>query len=77
MVNSDGMNFSRCLWIAVGVAVGAAFIVRQALSSTPMIDLRMFRGRGFTGSVAMNLVALFAIVGLRSSRRSTFSRCSA
>src|SRR5215813_4663089 len=59
----DGMDFSRCLWIAVGVAVGAAFIVRQARSPAPMIDLRMFRGRGFTGSVVMNLVALFAIVG--------------
>ncbi|HEY1323965.1 MAG TPA: MFS transporter, partial [Streptosporangiaceae bacterium] len=29
----------------------------------PMIDLRLFRSRGFTGSVAMNLVAMFAIVG--------------
>jgi DHA2 family multidrug resistance protein-like MFS transporter len=62
-IAADGMGFSRCLWIVVGVAVGAAFIVRQARSSAPMIDLRMFRGRGFTGSVVMNLVALFAIVG--------------
>jgi len=28
-----------------------------------MIDLTLFRSRGFTGSVAMNLVAMFAIVG--------------
>ena len=28
-----------------------------------MIDLRLFRSRGFTGSVAMNLVSMFAIVG--------------
>jgi MFS transporter, DHA2 family, multidrug resistance protein len=62
-IAASGMDFSRCLWIAVGVAVGAAFIVRQARSSAPMIDLRLFRGRGFTGSVGMNLVALFAIVG--------------
>jgi len=62
-IAASGIDFSRCLWIAVGVAVGAAFIVRQARSSAPMIDVRMFRCRGFTGSVGMNLVALFAIVG--------------
>jgi MFS transporter, DHA2 family, multidrug resistance protein len=58
-----GLNLTRVLWIAAGVAVGAAFIVRQARSPAPMIDLRLFRSRGFTGSVAMNVVALFAIVG--------------
>src|SRR5215472_16677685 len=58
-----GLDFARCLWVAAGLAVGAAFILRQARSSAPMIDLRLFRSRGFTGSVAMNLVAMFAIVG--------------
>ena len=28
-----------------------------------MIDLKLFRSRGFTGSVLMNLLAMFAIVG--------------
>jgi len=58
-----GVDFTRVLWIVAGVAVGAAFVVRQARSPAPMIDLRLFRSRGFTGSVAMNLVAMFAIVG--------------
>jgi DHA2 family multidrug resistance protein-like MFS transporter len=58
-----GLDLWRILWIAVGVAVAAAFVVRQARSPAPMIDLRLFRSRGFTGSVAMNLVAMFAIVG--------------
>jgi DHA2 family multidrug resistance protein-like MFS transporter len=58
-----GVNFTRVLWIVAGVAVGAAFVVRQARSPAPMIDLGLFRSRGFTGSVAMNLVAMFAIVG--------------
>jgi len=31
-------------------------------SDHPMIDLKLFRSRGFTGSVLMNLVAMFAIV---------------
>jgi DHA2 family multidrug resistance protein-like MFS transporter len=58
-----GLDLARVLWIAAGVAVGAAFIVRQARTPTPMIDLRLFRSRGFTGSVAMSVVAMFAIVG--------------
>jgi DHA2 family multidrug resistance protein-like MFS transporter len=62
-IAADGLDLARCLWIAAGVAVGAAFIVRQARSPAPMIDLKLFRSRGFTGSVAMNLVAMFAIVG--------------
>jgi MFS transporter, DHA2 family, multidrug resistance protein len=37
--------------------------VRQARNSAPMIELRLFRSRGFTGSVAMSLVSMFAIVG--------------
>src|SRR2546430_1868082 len=62
-IAADGVDLARCLWIAAGVAVGAAFIVRQGRSPAPMIDLRLFRSRGFTGAVAMNLVAMFAIVG--------------
>jgi MFS transporter, DHA2 family, multidrug resistance protein len=62
-IAADGVDLARCLWIAAGVAVGAAFIVRQARSPAPMLDLKLFRSRGFTGSVAMNLVAMFAIVG--------------
>lgn len=62
-IAAGGLDLARCLWIAAGVAVGAAFIVRQARSPAPMIDLRLFRSRGFTGAVAMNLVAMFAIVG--------------
>ena len=58
-----GVDVTPVLWIVAGVAVGAAFVVRQARSPAPMIDLGLFRSRGFTGSVAMNLVALFAIVG--------------
>ena len=58
-----GVDVTPVLWIVAGVAVGAAFVVRQARSPAPMIDLGLFRSRGFTGSVAMNLVAMFAIVG--------------
>src|SRR6185437_5721925 len=62
-IAAGGLTLARALWIVAGLAVGAAFVVRQARSSAPMIDLTLFRSRGFTGSVAMNLVAMFALVG--------------
>ena len=62
-IAANGPDFARAASIAAGAAVGAGFIWRQAHGSAPMIDLRLFRSRGFTGSVAMNLVSMFAIVG--------------
>src|SRR5262245_23514332 len=61
-IAAGGSDLTCGLWIAAGVAVGCAFVIRQARSSAPMIDLRRFRSRSFTGWVAMNLVAMFAVV---------------
>jgi DHA2 family multidrug resistance protein-like MFS transporter len=62
-IAANGPDYGRAAWIAAGVAVGIAFFVRQARGTAPMIDLKLFRSRGFTGSVAMSLVSMFAIVG--------------
>ncbi len=62
-IAADGLDAARAASIAAGVAAGVAFILRQARGAAPMIDLRLFRSRGFTGSVAMTLVSMFAIVG--------------
>jgi MFS transporter, DHA2 family, multidrug resistance protein len=62
-IAADGLDLTRSLWVVAGAAVGAAFIARQARGAAPMIDLTLFRSRGFTGSVAMNLVSMFAISG--------------
>ncbi|MDR2983348.1 MAG: MFS transporter, partial [Nocardiopsaceae bacterium] len=62
-IAADGVDAVRLISIAAGLIVGAAFLVRQARARAPMIDLKLFRSRGFTGSVAMSLVAMFAIVG--------------
>jgi DHA2 family multidrug resistance protein-like MFS transporter len=62
-IAANGIDTVRVACIAAGLAVGVAFILRQARGSAPMIDLRLFRSRGFTGAVAMNLVSMFAIVG--------------
>ncbi|HEU5354705.1 MAG TPA: MFS transporter [Actinocrinis sp.] len=62
-IAADGVSAQRSAYIAVGVVVGGLFLLRQARSDHPMIDLKLFRSRGFTGSVLMNLLAMFAIVG--------------
>ncbi|GAA1416382.1 MFS transporter [Catellatospora coxensis] len=49
--------------IVLGLAVGAAFLHRQRSSPDPLIDLTMFRGRAFRGAVAVNLLAMFALIG--------------
>jgi DHA2 family multidrug resistance protein-like MFS transporter len=44
------------LAIAIGVAVGAAFLRRQARLADPLIDLRLFRVRAFSAALAVNLL---------------------
>jgi MFS transporter, DHA2 family, multidrug resistance protein len=62
-ISANGAEPVNIAAIAVGLGVGAAFVRRQARSRTPMMELALFRSRGFTGAVALNLVSMFAIVG--------------
>ena len=62
-IAASGPDAARVAAIAAGVAVAAAFVRRQARSQAPMIDLTLFRSRGFTGAVGLNLLSMFAIVG--------------
>jgi len=62
-IAANGLDTARVLWIAAGVVTGIAFVLRQARARAPMIDLKLFRSRAFTGSVMMSLVSMFAIVG--------------
>ncbi|MFI0483387.1 MFS transporter [Actinomadura sp. 9N215] len=45
-----------------GVLALAAFLVRQTRLDEPLIDVRLFRSAAFTGSVATNMFAMFALV---------------
>jgi MFS transporter, DHA2 family, multidrug resistance protein len=62
-IAANGADVARLAAIAVGFLVGAAFVVRQARRAHPMIDLALFRNRGFSGAVALSLVSMFAVVG--------------
>jgi MFS transporter, DHA2 family, multidrug resistance protein len=62
-IAAAGADAVRAGAIAGGVVTGIVFVARQARSRAPMIDPRLFRSRGFTGAVALNLVSMFALVG--------------
>jgi DHA2 family multidrug resistance protein-like MFS transporter len=47
----------------VGVLCGIAFVRRQLRTRTPMLDMRLFRSTAFTGSVLMNMAAMFSLTG--------------
>jgi DHA2 family multidrug resistance protein-like MFS transporter len=42
---------------------GLAIVRRQLRSRTPMLDMRLFRSTAFTGSVLMNMAAMFSLTG--------------
>lgn len=46
-----------------GLALLALFVVRQLRMPIPMINVRLFRVRAFTGAVVINLLSVFALVG--------------
>jgi len=47
----------------LGVAAGVGFVRRMLVSPAPMLDVRLFRNRIFSGALAMNLVSVFSLVG--------------
>ena len=60
---AQGFAVGYLACIVVGVGVGAAFVVRQHRTTDPMLDLSLFGGRQFSGSVVVNTIAMFALVG--------------
>ncbi|SEC54123.1 MFS transporter, DHA2 family, multidrug resistance protein [Streptomyces sp. 2224.1] len=59
----DGLAALPVLALVTGLMAAAAFVHRQRTARHPMLDLELFRHRGFSVSVLMNLLAMFAIVG--------------
>ncbi len=47
----------------VGVLAGIGFVRRMLDSAHPMLDVRLFRNKVFSGALVVNLVSVFAIVG--------------
>ncbi|HEV2780413.1 MAG TPA: MFS transporter [Actinophytocola sp.] len=50
--------------IAAGVAFGAAFVVRQLRSATPLLDVRLFANRTVSGALGVFILAAAALGGM-------------
>ncbi|TDD30905.1 MFS transporter [Actinomadura sp. KC06] len=59
----DGVAAAPVLYVAAGAAAGVLFLRHQRRRPDAMIDTGLFRLRAFSTSIAVDLVALFAMVG--------------
>lgn len=62
-IPSEGWHTEYVVSVTVGLLFAALFVHRQRTTASPMIDPALFRGRGFAPSVALNLLASFAMMG--------------
>jgi DHA2 family multidrug resistance protein-like MFS transporter len=58
------MSWTAALAIAIGLAVGAAFLRRQGRLADPLIDLRLFRVAVFRGALTANTLGFFVNFGI-------------
>jgi MFS transporter, DHA2 family, multidrug resistance protein len=63
-IAEDGLSGLPVLSILAGFAIGAMFVRRQRALADPLIDLRLFRLSAFSVSLATNIVAIFAVLGV-------------
>ncbi len=59
----DGLGPTPMLSILAGVAIGAAFVLRQTKLADPLIDLRLFRIRAFSASLAVYSLGILVLFG--------------
>ncbi|MBW6434203.1 MFS transporter [Actinoplanes hulinensis] len=50
--------------VLAGVTAGVLFVRRQRRLDQPMLDVELFRSPTFSGAVAANMIAIFALTGL-------------
>lgn len=61
---AEGLTISAALTAGIGVVALRLFIRRQHRSPHPLIDVSLFRRPAFSGAVAANVLAIFALSGL-------------
>jgi DHA2 family multidrug resistance protein-like MFS transporter len=62
-IAEHGIAWLPVLTIVTGLAVGAAFLHRQRALAHPLIDLRLFRSRTFSASLAVYLLGTLVVFG--------------
>ncbi len=60
---SHGVGVPGVAALMAGFAFGVVFVRRQRKLAEPLLDLRLFNNRGFSTSVATNLLATMAFIG--------------
>ncbi|MEU3088380.1 MFS transporter [Streptomyces massasporeus] len=60
---SEGWNVRYAMSVSVGLLFAALFVHRQRTAASPLISPELFRGRGFSPAVVLNLVAAFGMMG--------------
>ena len=60
---TEGFTAVGAAMIVLGLAAGAWFAHRQLHSTSPMLDVRLFRQGSFGGAVLVNLFSVIALVG--------------
>ena len=60
---ADGWAPELLAYLAVGVAAALVFLWRQGVVPSPMVDLALFRVKGFGGSVAIQVIGMFGMMG--------------
>jgi DHA2 family multidrug resistance protein-like MFS transporter len=62
-IAADGWSVDAMLYVASGVLAALAFLYRQGRITSPMLDLGLFAHRGFGGSVAVQVIGMFGVMG--------------
>ena len=62
-IAADGWSPALLPYAVVGLLAGVAFVRRQFRISSPMVDPALFRHRGFGGSIAVQVIGMFGIMG--------------
>jgi MFS transporter, DHA2 family, multidrug resistance protein len=58
-----GWSAALLPYAVVGVLSGVTFVRRQSRIPWPMVDLALFRHRGFGGSLAVQVIGMFGVMG--------------
>jgi DHA2 family multidrug resistance protein-like MFS transporter len=62
-IPSEGWHVRYVMSVTVGLLFAALFTHRQRTAAHPLIPPALFRGRGFTPAVVLNLVSAFGMMG--------------
>jgi DHA2 family multidrug resistance protein-like MFS transporter len=59
----DGLRLVPALSVFAGLLLGVAFVRRQQVHPTPLLDVKLFGHRAFSSAVLVNVIGSFAFIG--------------